>query len=58
MAVVGFHAHRPVPTTVGEVTTPGALFFTRSQLTRSRSLQAVSNAKNTNRIRLFFIVAY
>ncbi len=66
MSVVGFHRHlAPVAyrgAVVGlgvddAVTLESALFFVGGQLRRSRSAQAVSDAQNTNRIRLFRIYA-
>jgi hypothetical protein len=45
-----------VPGVVIEAVAVAALFFVRKQLTRSRSEQAVSDVKMTNRIRLFFMV--
>jgi hypothetical protein len=63
VSVVWFHTHFPPVPYAGagvvgvmvSVTPRRALFLVGGQLRRSRSAQAVSDPKNTNRIRLFFM---
>ena len=65
MSVAWFHRHFAPVAYRGAVVVSGvddavtlesALFFVGGQLRRSRSAQAVSDARKTNRIRLFFMV--